>query len=197
MTATTVPRTPTRAASTPAAKPWLGRRARRVALITHIVSAGAWIGIDLVLGVLVFTALLTSDTGTEALCYQALELFAVWPLLVAGLATLASGIVLGLGTRYGLVKWTWVFVKLVMNVILVVLVVFLLRPGTADAAEYGAALADGQRLDLDVSGLPFPPIVSGTALVVATVLSVLKPWGRLRKDRSTEATPTPTSTSAD
>jgi len=176
---------PTRAASTPVAKPWLGRRARKVALIAHIVAAGAWIGIDVVLGVLVFTALLTSDTGTEALCYQALELFAVWPLIITGLATLVTGIILGLGTRYGLIKWWWVFVKLVMNVILVVLVVFLLRPGIADAADYGSALADGQRLDLDVSGLPFPPIVSGAALLVATVLSVVKPWGRLRKDRPT------------
>jgi hypothetical protein len=182
MTATTLPRS--RAASpgtSPTETPRLGLRARRIALIAHIVAAGAWIGIDVVLGVLVFTALLTGDTGTEALCYRALELFAVWPLIVAGVATLLTGIVLGLSTRYGLVRWWWVFVKLVMNVILVVLVVFLLRPGIADAATYGEALAAGERLDLDVGGLPFPPIVSGTALVVATVLSVLKPWGRLRK----------------
>ena len=184
MTTTTVPRPPARAASTGVSTtetPRLGRRARRVALIAHIVAAGAWIGIDVVLGVLVFTALLTSDTGTEALCYRALELFAVWPLVAAGVATLVTGVVLGLGTRYGLVRWWWVFVKLVMNVVLVVLVVFLLRPGIADAATYGEALAAGERLDLDVGGLPFPPIVSGTALVVATVLSVVKPWGRLRR----------------
>jgi hypothetical protein len=184
MTATTLSRPPSRAASTSAdaaAAPRLGRRARKIALITHIVAAGAWIGIDVVLGVLVFTALLTSDTGTEALCYRALELFAVWPLIVTGLATLVSGIVLGLGTRYGLVRYKWVFVKLVMNIVLVVLVVFLLRPGIADAAAYGEALETGRRLDLDISGLPFPPIVSGTALVIATVLSVVKPWGRLRR----------------
>jgi hypothetical protein len=167
----------------PAPVPRLGRRARRVMLTVHILGAGAWIGIDVVLGVLVFTAVLTSSTATEALCYRALELFAVWPLLTAGLATLASGIVLGLGTKYGLVRYRWVVVKLVINVVLVVLVVLALRPGLADAAAYGELLAGGGSGSSDVGGLVFPPVVSGVALMTATVLSVFKPWGRLRGPR--------------
>lgn len=158
----------------------LSPRARRAVLTVHILGAGAWIGIDVVLGVLVFTAMLTNSTATEALCYQALELFAVWPLLTAGLVTLASGIVLGLGTKYGLVRYRWVAVKLAINVVLVALVVVALRPGLADAAAYGQALAAGVRTDTDVGQLVFPPLVSGVALLTATILSVFKPWGRLR-----------------
>ena len=161
----------------------LGRRARRAVLTVHILGAGAWIGIDVVLGVLVFTAVLTSSTATEALCYQALELFAVWPLLTAGLVTLASGVVLGLGTTYGLVRYWWVAVKLVLNVVLVGLVAFALRPGLAEAAAYGELLAAGGPATSDVGGLVFPPVVSGVALVTATILSVFKPWGRLRRER--------------
>ncbi|HZO26180.1 MAG TPA: hypothetical protein VFH48_09325 [Chloroflexota bacterium] len=56
----------------------------------HIASAGAWIGIDVVMGVVIFTAL-RGDDATRALCYQALELFAGWPLVVVGLVCLASG----------------------------------------------------------------------------------------------------------
>jgi hypothetical protein len=159
----------------------LGRRARRAVLTVHILGAGAWIGIDVALGVLVFTAMLTSSTSTEALCYRVLELFAVWPLIAAGLLTLASGIVLGLGTKYGLVRYRWVAVKLVINIVLVALVVFALRPGLADAAAYGEALAAGGSAPADVGSLVFPPVVSGVALVTATVLSVFKPWGRLRR----------------
>ena len=161
----------------------MGRRARRAVLTVHILGAGAWIGIDVVLGVLVFTALLTSSTATEALCYQALELFAVGPLLTAGLLTLASGIVLGLGTTYGLVRYWWVAVKLVLNVALVILVAVALRPGLAEAAAYGEALAAGGPARSDVASLVFPPVVSGVALVTATVLSVFKPWGRLGRKR--------------
>lgn len=73
-------------------RPWrLGARARKGVLVVHIVSAGAWIGINVVMGVLVFTALLAERGSTRALCYRALELFAVWPLIVAGLLCLAGG----------------------------------------------------------------------------------------------------------
>lgn len=79
----------------------LRRRGRNGVLVVHIVSAGAWIGIDVVLAILVFTALLTDDAHTAALAYQALKLFAIWPLFTTGLVCLASGITLGLGTKYG------------------------------------------------------------------------------------------------
>jgi hypothetical protein len=88
----------------------------------------------------------------------------------------------GLGTRFGLVRYRWVAVKLALNVLLVSLVVIALRPGISEAADYGDALAAGRPVDpSSVSQLIFPPIVSTTALVFATVLAVYKPWGRLRR----------------
>jgi hypothetical protein len=89
-------------------RPWrLGARTRKGVLVVHIVSAGAWIGIDVVMAVVVFTALLADDY-TRALCYRALEMFVVWPLFASGLVCLASGIVLGLGTKWGLLRyWGW------------------------------------------------------------------------------------------
>ena len=164
------------------ARQWrLGARTRKSVLVVHIASAGAWIGIDVVMGVLVFTALLTDDDVTRALCYRALELFAVWPLIVTGLVCLASGVVLGLGTKWGLVRYWWVAIKLALNVVLVLLVAFALRPGVIEMAEQGRLFAAGEPASLAVGGLIFPPIVSTSALLVATVLAVFKPWGRTRK----------------
>jgi Predicted integral membrane protein (DUF2269) len=155
--------------------------ARRAVLTVHILGAGAWVGMDVVLGVLVVTARLTSSVGTEALCYRALALFAVGPLLAAGFVTLISGVVLGLGTNYGLVRNWWVAIKLVLNLVLVTLVALLLRPGVHEAARYGEALAAGNPTDASVHHLFMPPLVSGTALIFATILSVYKPWGRIRR----------------
>jgi hypothetical protein len=159
----------------------LGRGVRRAVLTIHIIAVGAWIGIDVVLGVLVFTARSTNSVGTEALAYQALELFAVWPLLAAGLVTFFSGIVLGLGTTYGLVRHWWVAVKLAINLVLLMLVTFALRGAVSEATGYGEALAAGTASDASVNRLFMPPIVSSTALVAATILSVYKPWGRIRR----------------
>ena len=157
----------------------LSKGVRKTWLVVHIVSAGAWIGIDLVVGVLVFTALFTDDPVTASLCYQALELFAVWPMLTMGVVCLVSGVVLGLGSKYGLVRYWWVAVKLVLNVVLCVLVLVALRSGVQEAAEYGRTMT-GPAPDAMV----FPPIVSTVSLLFATVVSVFKPWGRVRGSRS-------------
>ena len=159
---------------------------RKGVLVVHIVSAGAWIGIDVVMGVLIFTALLSADDNTRALCYRALELFAVWPLSAAGLFCLASGLVLGIGTKWGLVRYWWVAIKLALNIMLTTLVLVALRPGVMEAAEQGRRFAAGESASLAVGDLIFPPIVSPTALLIAFVLAVFKPWGRIRKHPATQ-----------
>ncbi|MET0235287.1 MAG: hypothetical protein ABW224_11655 [Kibdelosporangium sp.] len=154
----------------------LGKNQRKGWLVLHIVSAGAWIGMDLVMAVLVFTAMWTSDPLIASLCYQVLEFVTVWPMLISGLLCLISGVVLGLGTKYGLVRYWWVAVKLVLNVVLCVLVLIALRSGVQEAAEYGRTMSGPAP-----SGMVFPPIVSTLSLLFATFVSVFKPWGRFRK----------------
>src|SRR5262249_54958838 len=129
---------------------------------------GIWLGMDIVMGILVFAAL--ADSTMAVGYYQGLAEFAVWPLLTVGVLCLASGVLLGLGSKYGLVRYWWVAVKLVLNVVLCVLVLFLLRPGVLDAA---AGIPEDK--------LFMPPIVSTTAVLFATIISVYKPWGRVRK----------------
>ncbi|MFG1640137.1 hypothetical protein ACGFMK_07605 [Amycolatopsis sp. NPDC049252] len=160
----------------------LGARARKGFLVAHIVSGGAWIGIDAVLGILVVTALVSDDAGVVATSLQALELFAVWPMLLASVLTLATGVVLGLGTKYGLVRYWWVAAKLAVNVLMALLILFALRPGLTDAAEYGRQLAAGQTPRGDLGDLLYPVIVAPSLLLFASVLAVFKPWGRTRKE---------------
>jgi hypothetical protein len=159
----------------------LGAGTRKSVLVVHIASAGAWLGIDVVMAVLVFTALLTDDDHTKALSFQALELVAVWPLLTTGLVCLLTGGLLGLGSRYGLVRYWWVAAKLVLNLLLTGLVLVALAPEVADAAQRGRQFDAGAPAPLGVGDLIFPPIVSPTALLVAMVLAVFKPWGRIRR----------------
>ncbi|WIY06414.1 hypothetical protein QRX60_22145 [Amycolatopsis mongoliensis] len=144
-------------------------RTRKWYLVAHIVSAGAWIGIDAVLGILVCTALLSDDATVVATSLRALPLFAVWPMLTAAVLTLATGVVLGLGTRYGLVRFWWVAVKLAVNVLTALLILVALRPGIAEATAHP-------------EGLLYPVVVAPALLLFAGVLSVFKPWGRIRKE---------------
>ena len=160
------------------ARPWrLGVRTRKAVLVLHLASVGSWLGIDVVMAVLTVTAMGTSDESTKALCFRVLELVTIWPMTISGLTCLVTGMLLALGSKYGLTKYWWVVVKLVINLLLSTLVLVSLRPGVAELADRGEA----NDLDVPLGDMIYPPIVSPTLLMVAVVLSVFKPWGLLRR----------------
>lgn len=156
----------------------LAPRPRKAVLTLHIVSSGAWIGIDVLVAVLATVGLTSSSDAARGLALRALGEYVVTPMLVSALVCLATGVLLGLATKWGLVRYWWVAVKLVMNLVLCVLILVALQPDMPHVAAAGVAIEAGQVPVTDISFLVFPPAVSLTALVVATLLSVYKPWGR-------------------
>lgn len=165
----------------------LGVRTRKLTLLIHLVSAGAWIGVDVMVAVLVGVGWSSDDPERRAAAYQALGWFAVWPMLTAALVCLASGVVLGLGGKWGLVRYWWVLVKLVLNLVLCTLILLALRPGMPEVVEHGQALLAGRDSTLATRDLVFPPAVSLTALLLASTLAVFKPWGRVRRQDPAQA----------
>ena len=74
-----------------------------------------------------------------------------------------------------------------LNVLLVALVPVALRPEVIEKAEQGKRFVAGEAASLAVGDLIFPPIVSPTALLIAVVLAVFKPWGLIRKRENRQA----------
>lgn len=178
MSTATTTRRPSTAAD--ARRPRMRPALRKGVLVLHLLSVGAWIGIDVLVGALVLAGTL-GDPATAGLAYRALGSFVVVPMLTAALASLATGLLLGLGTKWGLARYWWVLVKLGLTLVLTVLIVVALRPGMPEVVLHGEQLAAGLVPEGDVSELVFPPIVSLVVLSLATVLSVYKPWGRTRR----------------
>jgi hypothetical protein len=48
-------------------------------------------------------------------------------------------------------------------------------------SELGRQLAAGHLVTAPVGDMIYPPIVSPAALLIAMVLAVFKPWGRIRR----------------
>lgn len=163
----------------------LSRRARRATVLAHVLVAIAWVGVDLAVGALSLTGLTTDDPGTMATAYTAIGLFAVPLMLALGLLTLATGVTLSLGTRYGLLRHWWVVAKLAANLTLTVLVVVALRPVLAEATAQAATVDPSlpARLARVRVDLVFPPVVSTTTLLAAAWLGWYKPRGATRPAR--------------
>ena len=155
----------------------LGRSTRRAVLLIHLAASLGWFGADVVLGVLAVTGFGSDDSAGVAACYTAMHVFAVPVQLVLGLVSLASGLVLGLASRWGVVRTRWVLVKLVINLVLVALVPVLLQPRLTEVARQARQVDSGlvERLGRMPLDLLFPAFVSGTALLVASVLAIWKP----------------------
>jgi hypothetical protein len=166
-----------------------GRTTRRIApttykwlLVTHIVVSVGWLGLNAGNLALAVTGLTTGDPGTQHTALGAMYLLA-GPLMVpVSVAALASGVLLGLGTRWGLVRYRWVLVKLVLTVTAVLLIPLSLLPGLRELSATVAAtpadvLAPVDAIALDVLSAG---IVSTAMYVTSAVLSTLKPWGRTR-----------------
>ena len=173
----TTTKVPTRPAPAANRVRWpLPTRVRKVVLATHIVSAGAWSGIDLVLCVLVATGWLRAGTAARDEVWQPLASWfmmpVLWTTLAAGVVCLVSGLLLGFATKFGVLRYWWVAVKLALNAVMAaVLLVFLLDPvqeiatGRAPVGELGIVFS-----------------LSAVALgmvTVASLVSVFKPWGRV------------------
>ena len=69
------------------------------------------------------------------------------------------------------------------NLLLATLVVTALRGEVANAASLGSQLAGGADVEWNFTNMLYPPIVSPTALTIAFLPAVFKPWGRIRPNR--------------
>ncbi|WP_245580397.1 hypothetical protein [Arthrobacter castelli] len=159
----------------------LGRRMRYTVLTIHILSAGAWIGIDVMVAVLVTVGWFGQELATRGAAYQILGEFVVVPMMVSALLCAATGLILGIGTSWGLLRYRWVLAKLVITFGLCTLIVVALRPRIGEVALVGMRLGRGGAVETDLAWLFFPPAVSLVALSLALMLAVFKPWGRTRR----------------
>ncbi|MEU6544022.1 DUF2269 family protein [Streptomyces sp. NPDC046859] len=164
-------------ASTPA--PRLSRPARRGFLVVHVVASAGWLGLTLGLLALGTTAATTGSAAAVEASVRAMKLFADWLLLPLALLTLVSGLVLALGTPWGLARHRWVYTKFWLTLGTTAATAFVLRPAVNAAV---AEVAAGGSLP-DTGDVLMGPVVSLSAYVFMTVISVLKPWGLTRRGR--------------
>lgn len=156
--------------------PRLSRRARVALLTVHVATSVGWLGLDGALVALEVTGLGSGDPTERAGIAAAMGVLASWVLIPVVFTSLVSGLVLALSTPWGLVRHWWVLVKCAITVVLTGTGLLLMLP----------------RLDQIIAGDGAPVrmqslvgrSVALVLLLVATWVSVAKPWGKTPHGRA-------------
>jgi ABC-type transport system involved in multi-copper enzyme maturation permease subunit len=148
---------------------------RKVTYTTHITSSIGWIGAVIVFIALAALALTTPDEATVRGAYLVMAPAAWFALVPLAHASLLSGIVLSLGTTWGLMRHYWVVIKLGITVFCTVMLMIYM--GTF---RQMAGVAADPVVNVDAVRNASPLLHASIALVlllITTVLGVYKPFG--------------------
>jgi hypothetical protein len=149
-------------------------RVRRATLTVHIAASVALLGTCAAIVAISARAATTADPTLAASAYELLTMFPVLFGIPLSFVSLGTGIALGLGSKWGVLRYRWVTAKLLLLLSVIVVGALVLGPQTAAmaAGRGGSETAPALASAYDV-----------LALCVATGLSVYKP-GRARDRRA-------------
>jgi hypothetical protein len=148
---------------------------RKMILSIHITASVGWIGGVITYLVLVFAAM-NGDSQILRASWMAMNLIGVYALVPLSLAALLTGIILSLGTQWGLFRHYWVLISLLLT--LVATIVLMQHMQTVNF--FAEMAANGENLVALRNALEGEVLHGGLGLLVlllAQVLNIYKPRG--------------------
>ena len=146
----------------------LRKTAYRVALTAHVLGSVGWFGVAVVVAFCGIAATVTTDPALPVALYRAMHA-SLWVSIPTGAIAVGTGVVLSLGTAWGLVRHWWVVAKIAISVAVIVTDAVVSSSATASAA--GTSTPES-------SSLRNGTVAHCIVLAVATGLSIFKPKGR-------------------
>jgi hypothetical protein len=150
---------------------------RKLVLTFHLTCSVGWIGAVVAYLALGVAAVTSSDTQTVRAAWTGMEVTGWSAIVPLALASLVTGLVMSLGTQWGLLRHYWVLISLVLTVFSTVVLV--LHMPTVSAMARVARQADGAELRV-LGGDLFHPAAGLLVLLAVAVLNVYKPGGVTR-----------------
>ncbi|WP_406692023.1 hypothetical protein REH65_08550 [Saccharopolyspora sp. ID03-671] len=140
----------------------------------HVVAGVGWFGIAAVTFALTAAVLVEPELGVVRAGYEFHELLIGWLARPASLFTLGTGLILSVGTKWGVAAYHWPLIKLVL-VVVTIAITASLAPGWIAAAQASGAQSVGAQVNL-IGMAVFHVLTIGAA----TWLSIYKPGGGIR-----------------
>jgi hypothetical protein len=143
----------------------------------HLAVSVGWVGAVLAYIALGLAATTSATTMTTRSAWVAMELIGWRVLIPLAVATVATGILLGLVTKWGLVRYYWVLVSLTVTS-LATAVLILHMPDVSALAD--RARRGGEPVLDSLGGDLFHATLGLLVLVAVLVLNIFKPPGLTR-----------------
>ena len=152
---------------------------RKLALTAHITSSVGWLGAAVGFLAHAIAGLTSEDAQLVRAAYLIMELTGWYVLVPLSLASLATGLIQSLGTKWRLIRHYWVFVKFALTVFATIILLTFMR-GFGDLARVAMEPASsGGHFGGHGGASPVVHAGLGILVLLATVvLSVYKPWGK-------------------
>lgn len=152
-------------------------RLRQLALTAHVTSSVGWLGAVGAFLALAIAGLTSRNAELVRAMYLAMELTGWFVIVPLALASLPSGLVMSLGTEWGLFRHYWVLAKFAITILATVLLLVHMQPvGHLAGVVAETTLARGELAGLRIQ-LVADAGAAMVALLVATALSIYKPCG--------------------
>lgn len=150
---------------------------RKLALSVHLTVSVGWIGTVLAYLALGISAITTENVGMVRAAWAAMELIGWYVIVPLAVASWLTGLVMALGTKWGLFRHYWVLISFVLTTFSTV-ILFLHMPSVGAMADL-AQEAEGAELAA-LGGDLFHPAIGLVVLLVVQVLNLYKPQGLTR-----------------
>jgi len=155
-------------------------RVRKFALTVHLMFSIGWIGAVVAYLALGISAVTSQEDRTVRAAWTGMELIGWLAIVPLALASLVTGVVMALGTKWGLFRHYWVLFSFVLTIFATV-ILLLHMPDVSYLAD-AAQEAEGASLKALGGDLGHPGI-GLVVLLMIQVLNMYKPQGMTRYGR--------------
>lgn len=149
-------------------------RLRKAMLTLHLTASVGWIGAVVAYLALGVAAVTARDAQTVRAAWMAMDVIGWWAIVPLALAALLTGVIMALGTPWGLFRHYWVLISLALTLFCTV-ILLLHMPTVSTTATMLRATDSASHSGM--GGDLVHPGIGLLVLLVIAILNVYKPQG--------------------
>lgn len=150
---------------------------RKLELTVHVTVSVGWLGAVMAYLALAVCGLSGEDDRMVRSTYLVMEWIGWYAIVPSSLAALGSGLIRALRSEWGILRHYWIVAKLALTIVGVIVLLVHMR-AVSQMAMLAAAAAPLGDFDKLRTQLVVHPAGGLVVLLMATALSIYKPWGR-------------------